>query len=756
MKRIRVAVILLLLVSTGPLSTTDAAGQSAIIRGTVSEESSGEPMAGVNVTVSQSGELVAGSVSNVDGLYALASLSAGRYEIRASFVGFLVFADSLEVGRGERIILNIRLQQSKGELDEVVVQGERRSGVVSTRAGHAVVRPADIEMIPSPDVSGDLVNYLTTFPGIVTVGDRGGQLFVRGGEPWQNLVLLDGMWVYQPFHVLGFFSSFPSDIVREVDVYAGGYTSEYGGRISSVFDIKAQNGDKHSYGGSLSLAPFVSGVGLNGPIHDGRASFVFNYRRSVIDQAASRLVDDDLPFEFGDLFAKIHTLPSSNSQLSLSLLRTFDEGTLFEGNQLEPAEAVAWKNRAASARYIVLPRAFPIMAEFIISISRLSSELGPSDEPIRTSRLSGINTNVNITHFFRDSEIQWGLFARTLETDSNLGGAFQNLVLRREYVTEVGLYLEPRWTFDSGLELQGGVRLHSFPSKENAFFEPRLRLSWPRARDEFSLAFGTYHQEIIGISDRRDAASVFTAWTAAPLGFEVPKAIHFLGGYRRAITNSLEVGFESYYKILRHLFIPEWTAFPRFTTNLQPASGRVIGGDFRVDYQQGRVHAFATYGLSSVQYEARQESLELWYGSSRLDFRPGHDRRHQVNMVVDFDFGSFQSNVRWQFGSGLPYSRAIGFDGFILLNGDVDVFQQAGSPRVIYEEPFRGTLPTYHRLDITLERAFSVAPGARLNVLAGVINVYDRTNLFYLDVFTLRRVDQLPLIPTVGMKLEFE
>ncbi|NNF03513.1 MAG: TonB-dependent receptor [Rhodothermales bacterium] len=756
MKRILPAVLLLTLSCLPEVLVVEARGQSAIIRGAVTEESNGQPMAGVNVVLYAADELVTGSVSNADGLYALAALPAGRYVIRATFVGFRAYADTLDVSAGARLIYNIELEQAEGELDEIVVQGEQGAGIVGVAAGHSVIRPADIEMIPSPDISGDLINYLTTLPGIVTVGDRGGQLFVRGGEPWQNLVLLDGMWVYQPFHILGFFSSFPTDIVQEVDVYAGGYTSEYGGRISSVMDVKSRNGDKRNYGGNVSLAPFVSGVGLNGPIYDDYASFILSYRRSVIGEGASRFVDDDLPFEFGDFFAKVHGNPSSNSQLSVSLLRTFDEGTIFEGNNQEAAEVVSWRNRAASARYLVLPRAFPVMAEFVLSLSRLTSELGPEGTPVRTSRLSGINTTVNVTHFFRDGEIQWGLFARTLETQSNLDGLFQGLNFRREYVTEVGLYLEPRWRFENGLEVQGGLRVHSFPSKEDAFVEPRVRIKYPRLRDEFSFAFGTYHQEVIGISDRRDAASVFTAWTAAPREFEVPEAIHFIGGYRRALSKSLEIGVESYYKILRHLFIPEWTAFPRFTTRLQPADGRVVGADVRIDYQKGRVHAFTTYGLSSVRYEAQQESLELWYGTSSLDFRPGHDRRHQVNAVLDLDLDVFQANVRWQFGSGLPFSRALGFDGFILLDGNVDVFRRAGSRRVIYEEPYQGVLPTYHRLDITIERSFAVRPDTRLKGLVGLINVYDRTNLFYLDVFTLRRVDQLPIIPTFGMKLEFE
>ena len=112
--------------------------------------------------------------------------------------------------------------------------------------------------------------------------------------------------------------------------------------------------------------------------------------------------------------------------------------------------------------------------------------------------------------------------------------------------------------------------------------------------------------------------------------------------------------------------------------------------------------------------------------------------------------------MRWQYGSGLPYNRALGFDGFLLVDGNLDVFTDPGNRRVIYEKPYNGLLPTYHRLDITLKRIYDLPGRAQLTAMVGLINAYDRRNLFYLDVFTLRRVDQLPLIPTFGVKIEFE
>jgi hypothetical protein len=735
-----------------------AQAQTGTVRGIVTDAETGEALQGVNVALlGASDELVTGTVSGSGGVYALSRLKAGAYVLRASFVGFETWEQGITLEDGERILLNIQLQEGAEALDELVVEEERDSGSVRVTAGQVTIIPADIEMIPSPDVSGDLVNYLTTLPGIVSVGDRGGQLFVRGGEPWQNLVLLDGLWIYQPFHVLGFFSSFPADIIADVDVFAGGFPSQYGGRISSVMDVTSRNGSKYGFKGSASLAPFVSGLLVEGPLHNnGKVSFLASVRESVIGQGASRIIDQELPYEFGDLYIKLHALPSYNSQFTVNFLRTHDKGSVFEGSSEQPREFVEWTNEAGGLRYLVFPRAFSVMAEFAVNASRLESWQSRGTPAERFSRLQSVNTIANLTHFHGNTTIRWGLFARSLTIESELNGLFQNLSFREEFVTEIGMYVEPEWSFGDGWELRAGARIHGFPSKNVGFLEPRLRLVRRGDHDEWSFAAGSYHQEIVGLVDRRDAAGVFSAWTSSPNNFDVPSALHAIAGYRRALSASFEVGLEGYAKKLDNLFIPEWTAFPRFTTRIQNADGRVFGGDLRVQYAEGGLHVLATYGLSSVEYSARQESLPLWYGTDRVEFRPAHDRRHQLNMVVNMETAVAVFSARWQFGSGLPFSRALGFDGFVLMEGNVDVLEEEGSRRVIFEQPYKGLLPTYHRLDLSAERELVLSENARLTVHAGVINTYDRSNLFYLDVFTLRRVDQLPFIPTIGLKLDLE
>lgn len=732
--------------------------QEAAIRGVVSDAANGEPLPGVNVVLfGLDGTLVSGTVSTGTGIYALSRLDPGTYNLRVSYIGYEPQEHEITLTVEDRLILNISLERGEEALDEVLVEGDRGAGIARTTAGLTTIVGADIANIPSPDVSGDLINYLTTLPGVVSVGDRGGQLYIRGGEPWQNLVMLDGLWVYQPFHVLGFFSSFPSDILSSAEVYAGGYPSQFGGRISSVIDVHSRNGNKYAYQGSVSIAPFVSGFTLDGPIDKaGRVSFLASMRESVIDQGASHLVGEDLPYDFGDLYVKVHALPADNAQASVNFLRTHDRGAVFEGSAVEAPEEVKWTNEAGGLRYQLFPRAFSVLAEFGVNYSRLNSVQSENTPDERRSRLQTANTTADVTHFVGDATIRWGLFARSLNMESEFNGEYQNLAFREEFLTEAGAYVEPEWTFDSGWKLRAGLRLHSFPSKSVGFLEPRIRIIKATERDEWSLAAGLYHQEVIGLVDRRDAAGVFTGWTTSPDGFAVPSAMHLILGYHRSLGSTMNIGVETYGKRLRNLFIPEWTAFPRFTTRIQQGDGSVVGADLKFEWRPGPFQAFVTYGLSSVTYTATQSSLLLWYGTDELDYRPPHDRRHQLNVVATGSVKGIDWNMRWQFGSGLPYSRSYGFDGFLLMDGGVDVAEEPGSRRVIFEKPYNGVLPTYHRLDASIERVLALRSNVNMTLQAGVINAYDRSNLFYLDVFTLRSVDQLPFIPTFGIKLDFK
>ena len=747
--------LLALLVSLLVVGSTMA--QTGGLRGFVTGADDGQPLIGATVLaqpIDDDGNPQGdprGSATDIDGLYVIPRLDVGEYVVRVSYVGYETQSELVTIEAGPLRSYDVALAVETGGL-EVVVESERSAGGARVTAGVQAIDPKDIDIVPAPDVSGDLVSYLTTSPGVVTTGDRGGQLFVRGGEPSQNLVLLDGMALYQPFHVLGFYSAFPSDILAGADLYAGGYPARFGGQVSSVLDIQTRNGNKRAFAAAGSVAPFVSAARVEGPLIPGAASFVVSGRKSVVEEGASRIVDQDLPYDFGDVFGKVHGVLTPNAQLSVQGIHTYDRGTIGEDVGGDVPEEVGYRNTAAGLRFLYLPNVSALRAEILVNVSQLESEQGLDtlrNVPLRASSIGRLNAETNLTFYLPSVDLHTGVFVRTnrLTSELRLAGG-DNL---REFFTEAGAYFEPELRL-GGLSLQGGLRIQSYPNDGRTYLEPRARAVWQGGPHEISAAGGLYHQEVIGVNDRRDVANVFTAWTRARAG-EVPSAWHGIVGYRVTPTPWLELVAEGYVKYLDNLQVAEWTAFPRFSTGTQPATGEVYGLDTRVEVRARNAYAYVSYGLAEVTYDAEGPNLELWYGEETLRFNPPHDRRHQLNALVSTTVAGVDLSARFQFGSGLPFTRALGFDRFISPNTPPNVFETAGTRRVIYERPYNGRLPTFHRLDLSADRTFRLSPGLDLTAQVALINAYDRANVFYYDTFTLRRVDQLPLIPSFGIKL---
>ena len=727
-----------------------AGAQDATVRGFITDASDGQPLQGVNVAVIDQTGILRGDVTDDDGFFIVVRLAPGQYTLRASFIGYVTVTDTLVLEPDDTHRVRFSMEPGIEMGEEILIEADREGGATAA-AGLQTVRPRDIDMVPTTDVSGDLVSYLATMPGVVSIGDRGGQVFIRGGEPSHNLSLLDGMYLYQPFHILGFYSAFSSDILRNADIYAGAFSSKFSGRMSSVIDVHTRNGNSQEMRRTISLAPFVSMGLLEGPIKKGTMSFLLSARASTIERVATRYIGQPLPYTFGDFFGKLHTIISDSHQFSVSAIRTYDRGTL-EQNVANP-EQIRWNNTAYGLRYLIAPPTLPILGEVLFSVSELLMELGPVGEPVRSTAIDGFNLAVNVTNFGRRTQVDWGFFLRAPRLDAELGGLYQNLAFTSDRILSTGAYFEPEVGLTEQIDLRAGVVVQ-FLGDQGVHAEPRLRMMYDRGSHEFSIAGGIYRQEAVGLNDRRDATNIFTAWAGSPTG-NLPRAIHALVGYQFAPRPWLRVSAESFYKRLSSLFVSEWTAFPRFTTNLQEASGRVLGMDLRIEVQKPRLYAFVNYGLSSVEYRAMQETLPVWFGTDEVRYRPPHDRRHQLNALASIALGKFDVSFRWNVGSGLPYSQIRGFDGFVLMDGPTDVRHEPGQARVIYDQPYRGVLPTYHRLDISVERQFQYRDDSFITLQAGLINAYDQANVFALDIFTARRNDQLPLVPTAGIKFEF-
>lgn len=717
--------------------------QTATVRGTVVDADTDAPLVGVNVVLRGADVGPVGRATGGAGTFQFDALPAGRYVLTSSFLGYAPARDTLDLAGGQARVIRVRMQPRDEALAELVVEAETREPDLGRAVGLTSIRPGAIDRVPLPDVNGDLMAVLVTMPGVVSAGDRGGQLFVRGGTPSENLVLVDGIPVYQPFHIVGFYSAFPSDILSQADVYAGGFNARYGGRLSSVIDVSTRNGSKSSYAGAVSLAPFLSSVRIEGPIEPGKVSMLAVVRESVIERVSPDLLRERLPYRFGDQFLKLHAYLNSTSSASFTLLHTSDEGNLAGAGDDLPAEIsntrIGWRNLAVGGRYIYLPPEFPALVELAVSHSRLDTDFVPFAGAERFGEVRGTNASITYSYLQGERQTHFGVFVRTLKFAYQLERAAN----RGDFVTEGGLFIETKQPVGGRLVVSPGFRLHSFPSQQQFSYEPRLQVSY-RLSDQhaFNAAWGLYAQEIIGLNDERDVSAVFTAWTPTPERKRVPRAMHFIAGWRAWPMPWLETSVEGYAKQLRDL-----TVFTG-TSGFQEADGSAVGLDLKAEISRPFGYLSAGYSLSRVQYGTVDP-----FGES-VEFNPAHDRRHLVNVLARWVRGKYALGVRWQYGSGLPFTQVESFfDRFEPLRPNEDFRTEVGTRQAFFGEAFNDRLPAYHRLDITAERLFQLG---RISgkFQAGVVNAYDRANIFYYDVTSRRRIDQLPIIPTIGLKME--
>ncbi len=740
----------LILAGTGIVG---AKGQSVAVQGMITDDASGQPLVGANIVLQQISEQEEqrGSAADRNGFYGMSGLEAGRYIFRVSHVGYVTYTDTLALEAGSRVTVNVAMVQDDELLDEVHVAPT--GGVIRRDGGEQRVRAIDIERVPTPAGVGDLASYLQALPGVVSTGDRGGQLFIRGGTPSQNLVLIDGSVIYQPFHIVGFYSVFPEELVSGVDFYAGGFGSRYNSRISSVLDVQMRNGNRNQNRGSASISPFVGELYLEGPIRSGTSSWIASGRRSIIEQTSPWFLEEQQPLRFESQFLKVSHKGRDNSNCSAMVMRTFDRGRL----DFESDDVFSWSNFVLGGRCIALPEMSTSFFEMNMGVSNMSNSAGHREDPELTSGITRFNMDINITEYVGKIRLEYGGYTHMKWFNYNMRELFQTPRSDSDVLFGAGLHLEATLPVGERIRIRSGILFSVYLSTYKPSFEPRLRFTWQpfgRDKEELAAAVGLYRQALVGVSDMRDASSVFVAWMPSPIGDSQMEARHALLGWRQTLGAGFQLSVEGYYKRLRNLPVTVWSTLTRFNTNLALADGHVYGSDVRLEYNRGIFYGFTGYGYTWTKYESAQDHFNTWFGEPVQRYHPPHDRRHQINTIFSVAIGQYKANLRWQFGTGLPFTRPMGFDELIRFgDGLPNIRRGYGNPRVILEKPYGGRLPTYHRLDASLERTFHF-PVVQLGLQVGAINLYDQTNLFYYDVYTQRRIDQLPIAPYFSLKME--
>jgi len=726
------------------LSVAARAQQRAAIQGIVAESNTGRPLSGVAVSLEADGKVAYGAHTDQNGVYHIDDARPGNYTLRTRLIGYREHVEAVVLVSDRRLTVNFRIEQVPAVLNGMVTNPEQ--GAAVRELGRQVVTPEQIRAVPVPGGTGDLASYLQTLPGVTTAGDRGGQVFVRGGLPAENEVLVDGIPIYQPFHLLGFYSVFPEDLVSSADFYAGGFGARYHGRTSSVLDVHLRDGDTQKFRSTASLSPFVADAVAGGPMGQG-ASWLASVRHSLVQQTSDALLGTPVPVAFESELVKISS--GQNDGCSVLGMHTADRG------QIDPqlsGSHIAWDNKLLGLKCVTL-RENGQRVEVNWSYSGSSSAAVTYGASNLRSSIWRVQHDLHVNDVLGPVPVEVGYELSDETTHYDLSELFADQTNRSfDIVIGTSAYGEADLSLGPNIHAKPGVVLVATPAPG---VEPRLRASWTpfgASGGTLESAFGLYRQNIIGTSDMRDVGSVFTAWMAPREGGPL-RAIHESLGWQQSVGSSFRWSLEGYAKQLKNIPVAEWQAAAVFTTTLGRADGRIYGTDARVEISRPHFYGFVGYGYNWTLYRSAQTDFADWFGQPVQSYHPAQDRRNQVNALATADAGGFKISARWQFGSGLPFTQPIGFDeGFIFSRNLSDVHTNLGTTRLVLDKPFTGRLPAMHRLDLSVERGFDLSMG-HLTIQGGAINAYDRRNMFYYDLFTGHRLDQMPLAPYVSLTL---
>lgn len=727
--------------------------QSGNVLRLIITEDSGQPIVSANVLLYEGDEedYVNYGVTSRDGFVEFRNLADGRYRIRVSYLGFETVEEFFEVSNDAVRIERIRMNEAVGTLQELEVIGE--GGVRTGQVGVTRIRGGDLSRLPSASLEGDLMVYIQTMPGVITTGDQGGELYIRGGTPAQNLVLVDGIPLVKPFHISNLFSAFPERAVNDVSVMAGGFDNRYMGSTSAVVDVNLRAASLNSTSASGSFSPYLSTLFFETPLKENKSSLFVSGRHSTIRQFSGYLGTREQDIQFYDLIAR-YTLQADEFMCSVSALITGDEGKINPGRNLD----LSWSNKGFGIRCFGFDATFNNPFEISLGFSEFTNSEGTNLITERFASVKqgyvrlGLQENLLNLHVDYGINILFqGYGAEFNERFSVYDDGFDRKL------AVIQLYAKTKWELSQWFVVEPGIG-SQVTTQYGLTFEPRIRLQYnpfKNNRTELSFATGFYSQVMEGITDPRDAGSTFTIYNPIRDGEPMPGAFHSILSFRNRLGNYWTANFEAYYKNHKNTPVPRWTQRAAIETETVLADGKTFGLDVRLEYSRGPLFWFLGYGLGKVEYTAAGEDLGSWLSGAVLSYHPGHDQRHKFNTFGTYTFKGFTASASWEFGSGLPYTQIFGTD--LRMNVPYDnPIQDPGIAYGYFAQPYSERLPVYHRLDVSLKRYWDITAGFRVGTEIGAINLYDRANIFYLDVVSYEVVNQMGFLPYISVSANLQ
>jgi outer membrane cobalamin receptor len=722
-----------------------AVAQKGDVRGVVTDSLTGQRLPFANVSVVGTAR---GAIANGSGFYLIPSLPAGEYDIAATVVGYRRQMVHVSVIAGKPVEQNFCLALEPIEGQEVLITASRKRELSEINTSVHVMERKELKMAPVL-TQEDVFQSLKILPGIVSTSDVSSKFYVRGGAGDQNLILLDGVKIYSPFHALGIFSVFDPDIIQDVEVHTGAYPATYGGRLSSVINMSTRDGRADRVAGTASLNFLSSKLQLEGPGYAG-SSWMVNVRKSLFSETFKRIVNQDVPVSFYDAFIKFTHQFRQGTKVNVNVLTTDDRLSFSASDQPD----YNWRGNAISvaASDLVGDRLFANVVAYhsYYHAERLIKSSGNATPSSTLVKDLGLRVSASLVTDSQDLFLfgfEFGFPTLDYQLINNVGS---NLDIYHDFVDAtawVGYQAKfDRLQMDVGAHLDMGALFNE--ELGWGALQPRLNLSYLLFGNcRVKASFGTFSQRSVTVSNEDDIISIWDPWIKIPSTLDAEQAVHSVVGLEWSFLEHFSLTAEAYHKSYRNLVVYNRDKVDATEPDYISGKGSSSGAEMLVRAGYPFADFYAAYSLA-------------WTSLTNAGFTyyPRYDRRHHLNLLVTtHPLKGFDASARWEYGSGFPFTQSTGFyDRLRLLGALPGPFElETGEAYLTLGEKNAARLPSYHRLDLSV--AFKFTLFGSLNGMIGgqIINVYDSKNMFYFDRKTGQRVDMLHFFPTATVTLQY-
>ena len=770
------ALLVVVVLASGRGAGAQASPARGAIDGTVVDSATGAARPGVAVTLDNTGR---GVLTDAGGRFALTELAPGTYTIRTRQIGTRAIERVVAVRAGATTTLTLAVADAPVTLTAIRALArspERDRFELSPSIGAISLTANNAKNVPSfgePDV----LRTVQLLPGVNARNDFSSGFNVRGGESDQNLILLDGYPIYNPFHLGGLFSTFLDETVGSIDLLTGGFGASHGGRLSSILDVTSAEPERTGIHGTASVSVISSSLSLGSASADARSSWTLSGRRTYADKLVSALSDKTFPYHFSDAqFHGVRALGKGNLRLEVSAyagsdaldgdFATFGDsasaggggGTFVFGWRNELVGATlrdVWRD---SVRLPLLGMADSVGAEQHVSFTRFATGLDLG---------GGAFSLTNSVHELRVAgDVHWhrGAHERRLgyegsgyaiRYDVNSSTTNTSLFELAQHPTAAAIYYQEQWKPTKRLITQVGLRAEHLTGRNWSGLEPRVSAKYFVTPDlAVTAAAGEYAQWLHSLNREDIPVRIFDFWIASDAYVPVSRARHYVLGMEQWLGPLRFARVEGWVKQYDHL-LEQNTADDPAVRGDEFLESRGTSYGFDVLLRQldiGPVGGWLayTYGVSS----RRRNDVSYW---------PGHDRRHNLNIVGTYKPGAhYTFSARLGLATGTPYTDIVGQ----LVRREYNPFTHS------FDDKHRGDLepvggvrnaaryPFFQRLDLSVSRAGQWR-GMQFTPYASIVNAYNAQNVFIYTFDYTRNPptreasSQFPFLPSVGLTVAF-